>query len=506
MSTPALSLPLLNVEVNERVLTDAERASLGGIRIRQKLSRPAQCELTFFNEPGAKLTSSFIPGAGLRVAVGAHLPPLFAGEISAIEYVYEPAQGRRVRVRGYDRLRRLSKRQPVRSHVQMGLADFARELAESVGLSLAAPPANLTWRRLIQHGQTDLDFLIQITEACGLYFTLREQVLHLLTLEGLGEAIHLTLGETLLEACVEINSDPACSAVIASGWDPLRAEGHEGRASQARTSRAAGARMPAAWVGNAPEYRFVHQMAQNDAHAEGQAQAELDLRVAREVVLRGVAEGDPRLQPGARVEVHGLAAVGTGRYVLTEVTHIFDERQRFVSEISTYPAGPAPRVQGTSVILGKVTSVDDPDHLGRVQVALPACNGVETDWMGVVTVGAGAGKGLMMLPDVGDTVLVLCAQEDPTQGVVLGGLYGVGGPPDGGIESSSVKRFTCLTPGGQRLRFDDTHKSIRVENAGGSFVELGPDKVAFHGAVDLVIEAPGKTITLRGNAINFEQV
>jgi uncharacterized protein involved in type VI secretion and phage assembly len=506
MSTRALRLPALTIQVNGRPLADDERALLGAVRVCQKLSRPAQCEISFFSQPPASVTATLVPGAALRVAVGDTLPPLFAGEVTALEYTYEPGQGRALRVRGYDRLHRLRKRQPVRAHVQMGLAELARELVGSLGLSVEAPAADLTWRRLIQHGQTDLDFLTQMTEASGLHFTLRGETLHLLTLEGIGEPIPLSLGDTLLEARIEVNADPACRAVATDGWDPLRAEEHEGRASQARVGREVSAEAPPDQVGGTGECTFVHQAVEDSRHAEALAQAELDLRVAREVVLRGVAEGDPRLQPGARVEVQGVAPAVAGRYVLTEVTHVLDGQQRFVSELSTYPVSPLPRTRGTSLIMGKVTSVDDPDKLGRVQVALPACNGVETDWMGVVMVGAGAQKGIVMLPDVGDLVLVLCAQEDPAQGVVLGGLYGVSGPPDGGVENRAVKRFSILTPGGQKLLFDDGKKTVRLQNSDASFVELGPEKVVLHAKADLDIEAPGKTITVRGQAINFEQL
>ena len=41
--------------------------------------------------------------------------------------------------------------------------------------------------------------------------------------------------------------------------------------------------------------------------------------------------------------------------------------------------------------------------------------------MGVVSAGAGSGKGFAILPDVGDQVLVLLIGGDPSQGVVLGG-------------------------------------------------------------------------------------
>jgi phage baseplate assembly protein gpV len=205
------------------------------------------------------------------------------------------------------------------------------------------------------------------------------------------------------------------------------------------------------------------------------------------------------------VALQGVASAVAGRYVLTEVTHILDGQHGFISEISSYPAAPASMAPAASILMGKVTSVDDPDALGRVQVALPACNGVETDWMPVVTVGAGAGKGLVMLPDVGDTVLILCAQGDPAQGVVLGGLYGPGGLPEGCLETGSIKRFTYVSRGGQRLSFDDEKRSVRLETADGNLIELSPGKVVLRAAADLDIEAPGKTVTIRGKAVNFDQ-
>ncbi len=154
---------------------------------------------------------------------------------------------------------------------------------------------------------------------------------------------------------------------------------------------------------------------------------------------------------------------------------------------------------------GVVTQIDDPEGLGRVRVALSAYERVETDWINVVSVGAGAGKGLMIQPDVNDGVLVLLAHEDPAQAVVVGGLYGASGTPDTGIEGGAVKRYTLLTPGNQRVTLDDSGQVIRLENSDGSAIELSPQRVTIHAARDLQIEAPGKAIVIRGNTIDFQQ-
>ena len=88
---------------------------------------------------------------------------------------------------------------------------------------------------------------------------------------------------------------------------------------------------------------------------------------------------------------------------------------------------------------------------------------------------AGPGKGLVALPDLGDTVLVLLIHEDPSQGLVLGGLDGQVRLPDSGVENGTVMRFSLRTADGQLIQLDD--RSLRLENRGPSFVELSPDRL-----------------------------
>lgn len=506
MRTSRLALPQVTVDIAGQRLAPAQCAALVEIRVQQRLSLPTLCELTFCEESGRDgLLPHLAVGMTFRAALQDKAPDLFMGEVTAIEYGYEPAQGRTLRVRGYDLLHRLRKRHPVRTHVQMNLAELAKELVGNLGIDIDAPSSTLRWPHLIQRGHSDFEFLTDRARACGLFFTLRDGTLHFLTLEGLGDDIPLRLGESLLEARVEVNSDSCCRSVTAAGWDPLRVEMHEGRAHTPRVGCSIAAEVPSEWVEGETEQRLVSQAVQDDRQVEALAQAELDLRVAREVTLWGVAEGNPQLQPGACVEVEGVAPAVAGRYVLTSVTHRIDGEHCYISEISTCPPASPIRVNGTIALLGTVTRVNDPEEQGRVRVTLPAVEEVETDWMSVMTMGSGANKGLVMLPDVGDRVLVLCTQEDPAQGIVLGGLYGPDGPPDSGVEGEAIKRFTWMTPGGQQVQLDDKRKSIRLRNSDGSYLLLTPGKVNLHASADLDIEAPGRTVRIRAAAVNFEE-
>ncbi len=500
------ALPDIMVELDGSPLQSEDTRTLGELRIHQRLSLPTLCELTFFDPPGP-LGSASLDAAGLslRVTMQGHPGYLFIGEVTAVEYSYGPSHENLVRIRGYDLLHRLRKRQQVRAHIHVTLVDLIRDFVGDYGIPVEAMERGPVWMRLIQQDQSDLDFLREVAERCGLYFILRDGVLHIVSLEGTGEEIQLVLGESLFEARIEVNGDPACRFVSTTGWDPWRIEQHQGDTETARVGRNILAQVPPDRFSVTGKRMLVDEAVQDDSQARAVAQAELDFNVGREVILWGVAEADPRLQPGTPVRIQGVAPYLAGRYILTAVNHCIDSQKGFISEISTAPPVRRQRSKGAIGALGVVTQIDDPENRGRVQVSLPAYNDVETDWMSVLTAGAGVHKGLVMLPDVGDQVLVLFTQGDPAQGVVLGGLYGSQKPPDWGIEGGAVKRYTFQTPGGQRLQLDDANNSMRLENSQGSYIELAPGKVRLHSKTDLDLEAPGHSVVVRGKSIDFER-
>jgi phage baseplate assembly protein gpV/phage protein D len=507
MTPQALQMaPGVAVTVDGIALGERHAARLEGVLVQQQLSMPTLCELTFAvsSEDRAQEVPIW-PGASVRLDLQGEVLPLFSGQVTAVEYGYHPSTGHEVRVRAYDALHALRKRQPIRAHVQVTLESLARELVADLALTVEAGGPGPVWQRLIQHTQSDLDLLVDVAARCGAYLAVRDTTLHLLTLEGIGTPLPLRIGESLLEARIEVNTDPACRSVSAMGWDPSRVETFQATADRARAGRtdlneAAPDRL------GAPGHRtLADEIATTEDQVTAAAQAELDARVAREIVLRGLALGDVRLVPGARVQLSGPTPPFAGEYVLTRARHSIDRQRGYLTEISSEPPAARGKPRGAIAAFGIVTRIDDPDQLGRVRVRLPTYGDLETEWMGVLTPGAGAGKGLVTLPDVDDQVLVLFPQGDPASAVVLGGLYGTGAPPDSGLVEGVVARYTLLTPGGQRVQLDDARKLLRLENSEGSYVELTPGRVVLHAETDLLIEAPGRSIVVQGQAIDFQR-
>jgi phage baseplate assembly protein gpV len=124
----------------------------------------------------------------------------------------------------------------------------------------------------------------------------------------------------------------------------------------------------------------------------------------------------------------------------------------------------------------------------------------------VVCPGGGTSKGLVVLPDVDDQVLVLFVDRDAAQGIVLGGLCAGANPPDFGVIDGSIQRYGVFTRGGHKMRFDDQHKLLRVEDSSGSYMEMAPGKLSLHAQCDLEISAPGHQIVIQGSQIDFRQV
>ncbi len=503
---PCSQLPRLRIEVDDGVLSPHLESCLSSVRVRQELACPAQAELVFIASAGQDLPATPQVGDALSLRLEDGSEPLFAGEVTAVELRYGGDGELQIRLRGYDHLHRLRLRQPVRAHVEMTVAALAEELVADLGLDVQAREAGPLRRHLLQVHQNDWQCLVEQAALAGLYPILRGRQLHLLSLEGEEPSIPLRLGASLLEARFEVNGAASCRSVEVSAWDPATVEPHRALAFEPRSGRNVGASAPPTRFGLAGERTLCGRTADSDQAAEAMAQAELDHQRAAEVVLWGIAEGNGSLRPGATVEIEGADRTFSGRHVLTAVEHRIDDSAGFVTEISSRPPPQASSSPAASqAVWGTVTRVDDPRGLGRVRVQLAAYGELESDWLEVVCIAAGEGKGLMALPDVEDRVLVLLLDGDVARGIVLGGLHGPRPATDSGVAGKSIERFVFRTTSGEQLSLDRGRGVTRLENGLGSFVEMGPEGMHLMSKTDLTIEAPGKAVTIRGQTIDFER-
>jgi phage protein D len=486
-------------------LPDAATRQLRSVRVAARLDEPTQCELALATGPGqAALDPSVRTGAALAVRLDGHPEALFTGEVTCVELEYAADGSAVLRIRAYDALHRLRKRQQLRVFESVTAADLARELCGDLGLNVDAEADGPRLDRLLQHRHTDLDLLRETTGRAGLHLVVDGDRLRLVTLDGYGEPVDLTLGRTVFSLRVCANLDRAAGDSAALGWHPQRAEPITQRADEARSGRRIALRPDPADVGADGVRTAVDQPGRSDDELAAIAQAQLDDRVAALVTAEGVAEGNPALRPGRRIALTGVADQVAGVYVLTEVVHTVDANGHLTRFGTAPPAPPPPApVSPAAVTLGTVTDVDDPERLGRVRLTLPAYGDLDAGWLAVVCPGAGRGKGIVALPDPDDTVLVVLPGGEPASGIVLGSLFGAVEPYDAGIVDGRAKRWSMRTGTGQSIVIDDGGRTLRLATDAGSWLEMTPELTTLHSAADLVLSAPGRAMVVRARSVDF---
>src|SRR5262249_11482999 len=149
-------------------------------------------------------------GARVLVEIGTSADTVFEGDVTAIEYGYQSSQGETLRVRAYDSMHKLRKRQTVRMHVQVTPMDLVKELVAPLGIAVVGAETGPPLRNVMQHEQSDLRLLQEICFRHGLYFFLKGDALQFMTLSGRSSNLKLELGSNLLEANISVNLDPAC--------------------------------------------------------------------------------------------------------------------------------------------------------------------------------------------------------------------------------------------------------------------------------------------------------
>ncbi len=124
----------------------------------------------------------------------------------------------------------------------------------------------------------------------------------------------------------------------------------------------------------------------------------------------------------------------------------------------------APRPTLPGVAVGLVTSLADPDALGRVQVRYPVMGDeVKSAWARIASPMGGADRGLLYRPEPGDEVLLAFEQGLAERPYLLGGLWSrQDRPPDMGDPAEKNNLRVIRSRSGHVLVMDDTESAEKI--------------------------------------------
>lgn len=194
-----------------------------------------------------------------------------------------------------------------------------------------------------------------------------------------------------------------------------------------------------------------------------------------------------------------------------------------VDQLASAPANPAeddPKIYG--VVVGRVINVLDPLLLGRVQVQIPAIDGLDlSPWARVATIGASMAAGVYWIPNIQDEVLIAFEQGDINAPYIVGSLWSaVMVPP---LPSPVPQIRMIRTPIGNQIIFTEAPPSITITTAsmlqtitltpagiqivaGTNIINMTPDGITVTGTPNINLVASGQvnisapTVTVAGLA------
>ena len=455
---------------------------------------------------------------------------LIKGEITAIEPAFQEGMLARLVVRGYDKSHRLYRETKSKAHLNKKDSDLAEEIAGSAGLQTEVESTSIVYDHIYQDNQTDLSFLRQRAWRIGYECFVSDGKLFFRRPTSESSNLTLTWGQDLLSFHPRMTLVEQVDEVVVKGWDVDKKTPIVGRAQSGNLyPDIQESQDGAGWASQfgSGKLIIVNHPVVSQSEADALAAARLDEISGAFVQAEGVALRHPDIKAGRKVTLEALGNRFSGTYLVTSANHVYSA-EGFKTTLGVRGARKGllteqmgllqPENRWFGVVVAVVTNIADPDKLGRVKVKYPwITDEAESYWARVVGIGAGAGRGMFFMPEVGDEVLVTFEHGDFSRPFVIGGLWnGADAPPPEGqnaaageeakvrtIHSQNGHHITMydnaenkveiITEGGHQIILDDANRNIIIKSSGGLNLTMDDSgsKITFESGNEVEIISSG---------------
>jgi phage protein D len=442
---------------------------------------------------------------------------------------------------GYDHSHLLNRTRRTETYQNMTLGDIARKVASNAKFDTGTIDSVGQPRKFVQqNNETDWEFLWKLATDIDFEVLVIDKKLNFRKAGSTAGAtpVRLEFGNELFMFHPRITAVQQLDEFVVRGWDVNAKEAIEGRARVEGTDSTPGiSRDKAAGAGKGGTLTVADRPVSSTDEANDLAKSLAAQHANAYVSAEGICHGDPALHAGAKIQVRGMAPGFDGVYTLSGTQHHFRGGKGYETHFTISGRTPHRLVDlttpakrkswGNSVVRGVVTNNQDPEKLGRVRVKFPALSGNnEGNWARVVGPAAGKDRGLMMMPQVDDEVVIAFEHDDVHHPYVLGSLWNGKDKPgdlsqqDGSFvlqsdkfmnlkskDSISIKSEKDYSLEVQGAFTEKVEKDITIETKTGAISEKaakeitieGGTSVKIKGGSDVTVEASG-SLTIKANS------
>lgn len=480
VSTPKIS-------INGSAVTGAKADALVDARVVVETAAPAQATLRFhdpffellegsFAKIGAKIEIAFPDAKDSDVAV-------FKGVVAAIGAEQGASERHELVITAYDASQQLAHGLTPFTYKEMTTGDIVGKIAKRNSLK---PKCSVTGSKMDYFLQLDSDHatLDDLAMRSGAEWWVDGETLNF-TKRSLKGPIKLKWGTTLQRFSARFSGAGRVDDITVRGWDPATQKAVKGTAKRIDVSASKVGlklKMTDTRSGEAKALKGKTTVTDIPVTAADEAKAlaeamQADL-AAGELHVRGEAIDQPKITAGSTIEIEGAGKQLSGTFVVTRVEHVFGVARPLISrfEGGRHSGGSladqlvaAQRGSARNrrqFAIGTVTNVKDPEKSGRIKVKLPTVSDAdESAWARMVSPGAGKSRGLHLMPDVGDEVLVAFIGGDFRNPVILGGIWSKKNTPPTPepVKGDKVGERSLTLASGAKLTFtENSDKSKAV--------------------------------------------
>ena len=328
-------VPEVKLRVNGNDLTLDATSDIISVRVLEDVNAAGMFTLTLLSWDNKEMRVTWIDddqfkeGNAVEIDMGYrdNMKNLFKGEITGVEPQFASDRPPTLTVRGYDRRHRLMAKRKTRTFLNMRDSEIAAQIAGDWSLTPDVTDTRVTLDYIMQHNQSDFEFLAERARRIGYEMVVNDTTLHFRPRKSDGGPV-LTLNRDveLLDFTAWLTTMGQVEEVSVQGWSAKNKDGMvakstvgDERQMGGTVSGPAATRRAFAGTGGTTVEMPVSSQAEADQLARSWF-AEMALSY---VEGSGLCIGEPELRPGVLVQIDGIGRRFSGAYYVISTEHTY---------------------------------------------------------------------------------------------------------------------------------------------------------------------------------------